>query len=149
MDVVNAMFLSAVVGVIIAIPSVISEFTRRGKNLPILMDVRACWGKTCSAEEVFVFSLFTHLILAIAFGGLYMFLALVGWQFHDFELLSILEYALYFWFFVGVIILPAVRLGFFGRREGRVVWLELLISYALQGFGFWAAFRILPVFLPS
>lgn len=148
MEVINAMFVSAMVGIVIALPAMFSELTRRGKNLPILVDVKACWGRVCTPEETFILSLFMHLLLAVTFGGLYMLLALLGWRFHDFRLLSILEYGLYFWVFVGVMILPLVKLGIFGRREGRFVWLELLSTYVLQSLGLWAAWRLFPVFLP-
>lgn len=148
MEIINGMFLGAVIGAIIAIPAIISEFTRRGKNLPILMDVHACWGRKCTDEEVFVLSLFVHFLLAIAFGGIYLFLVLMGWRFHDFAIFSLLEYAIYFWFVVGVLILPLARLGVFGRREGNWVWLELLISFLLFGLGIWTAMQLFPVFLP-
>lgn len=142
------MFLSAAAGVLIALPALLGELFRRGKNLPILMDVHACWGRPCTAEETFLLSLATHLLISIAFGGLYMFLALLGWGFHDFTLLSLVRYGVGFWLVVGGILLPLSRLGFFGRREGRWVWLELLISQALLTVGFWASLRLFPVFLP-
>ena len=149
MDVINAMFLSTAVGAFLALPAVVSEFLRRGKNLPLLLDVRACWGRVCTAEETFVLSLFTHFLLSMAFGGLYMFAVLSGWLFHDFQLGSIVTYAVIFWLFIGVVIFPLVRLGFFGQREGRWAWLELLASTFLEAIGFWAALRLFPVFLPS
>lgn len=149
MDVVNAMFLSAVVGMIIAIPAMVSELTRRGKNLPLLVDVRACWGHVCTAEETFILSLFTHFLISISFGGLYVLAVLLGWGFHDFRVSSILVYALIFWLLAGGVIFPLVRLGFFGQREGRWAWLELLVSIFFQATGFWLALRLFPVFLPS
>jgi len=147
MEVLNGMFLGAIIGVIIAIPAVISEFTRRGKDLPILMNVHACWGRKCTPEEIFVLSLFVHMLLSIVFGGLYMFLEMMGWGFNNFEIWSLFEYALYFWLVLGVVILPIVNLGFFGRREGKWVPLELLVSQFLFAFGIWLLLKLFPIFL--
>lgn len=147
MDVINAMFLSVVVGAIIALPAVYSEIFRRGKDLPILMDVHACWGKTCTSGEVFILSIFVHMVSSLAFGGGYVTLFFLGW-FRNFSILSILSYAIIFYLFWGVLVLPLIRLGFFGRREGGLVWAELLTSHVLFGLGLWAAFKLFPVFLP-
>lgn len=149
MDVVSAMFLSAVVGIIIALPAIVFEIARRGKNLPLLVDVHACWGRVCTAEETFILSLFTHILVSIAFGGVYMFLVLSGWGFHDFRLRTLMPYAIGFWLLVGLVIFPLVRLGFFGQREGKWAWLELLISILFETIGFWLALDLFPVFLPS
>lgn len=147
MDVVNAMFLSAVVGAIIALPAIYSEIFRRGKDLPILMDVKACWGGTCNDAQVFALSLFAHFVISITFGGLYMAVYLIG-IFQDFSISEIALYTVLFYLLIGLVILPIMRLGWFGRREGNLVWLELLGSNILFGFGFWAAFKLFPVFLP-
>lgn len=147
MDVINAMFLSAVVGAIIALPAVWSEIFRQGKDLPILMDVHACWDKVCTPHEVFTLSFFVHIVSSVAFGGGYMTLFFLGW-FKDFLLFSILSYALLFYLVWGLVVLPLIRLGFFGRHEGGLVWAELLASHLLFGVGLWAALKLFPVFLP-
>lgn len=147
MDIVNGLFLGAVVGLIIALPAIISEIFRRGATLPILIDIETVGKKHYKPREVFILSLAAHEAMALLFGGLYMFLVRVGWRFHDFTLASLGEYAFYFWFFIGGIVCPLIRLGFFGRREGRWVWLELLIAHHLFGLGLWAALRLFPIFL--
>jgi hypothetical protein len=147
MDVVNGMFIGAVIGLIVALPAIYSEIFRQVKDLPILVDVHACWDDTCTDEEVFTLSLFIHMLFSITFGGLYMALYLIGWV-HNFSFFSILGYTALFYVFLGGIILPLIRLGAFGRREGKHVWAELLLSNLLFGLGFWAALRLFPVFLP-
>lgn len=148
MDVINAMFISSVIGLILAAPAFVSELFRRGKNLPLLIDVQACWGRRCTPEETFFLSLFTHLLLELLFGAGYMLLVLLGWWFHDFRFLSILLYGGAHSLLIGLIIFPLVRIGVFGRREGSFVWVEFLFSRFLTAVGFWAAFRLFPIFLP-
>ncbi len=148
MEVINGLFLGAAIGLVIALPAIVAEICRRDRNLPILVDVHACWGQTCKRSEVFWLSLFVHELMAMAFGGLYMLLLIRQWYFLDFRLLALLEYAIYFWLVYGGIVLPLARLGFFGRREGRWVWLELLIAHHLLGFGLWLTLELFPVFRP-
>lgn len=147
MDVVNAMFLSAAIGAIIALPAIYTEIFRRGKDLPILMDVHACWGGTCTDAQVFALSIFVHFIISIAFGGLYMAAYLIG-IFQNFSISEIALYTGLFYLLIGLVVLPIMQLGWFGRREGNLVWLELLGSNILFGLGFWLAFKFFPVFLP-
>lgn len=147
MDVINAMFIGAVIGLIIALPAIYAEIFREVKDLPILVDVHACWGRVCTDREVFWLSLFVHFIFAIAFGGLYATMFFVGLA-RDFSFVSILFFAAVFYLFWGFLILPLLRLGIFGSREGKYVWAELLISHFLMTAGFWAAYRLFPVFLP-
>lgn len=148
MDIINGIFLGAAIGTIVALPAIVSEVLHRRKNLPILVDVHACWGRTCTPVEVFWLSLFAHELMAMLFGAIYMLLVVRGWQFHNFELWPLVEYALYFWIFMCLIILPLVGMGLFGRRESGWIWLELLIAHHLFGLGLWLALRLFPVFLP-
>ncbi|MDP3985494.1 MAG: hypothetical protein Q8P82_01905 [bacterium] len=149
MDVVNGMFLGAAVGLVIAIPAFVSELTRRGKNLPLLMDVHACWKRTCTPEETFLLSLFTHILASLSFGGLYAFFAIMGWGNQNFHLPSIAAFGMIFYLLIGVIILPLAGLGMFARKEGRLVWLELFAIQFLTSVGLWFAYRMFPVFLPN
>ncbi len=148
MEIINGIFLGAVVGLIIALPVIISEIFRRGKNLPLIVDIETIGDKKNTPMEVFVMSLLAHEAMAMLFGGLYMGLVDAGIYFHDFTARSLATYAFLFWILIGAIVCPLISLGFFGRREGRWVWLELLIAHHLFGLGLWFAIRLFPVFIP-
>lgn len=148
MDVINAMFVGAVAGLIVALPAIWSEIFRRGKNLPILVDVHACWGGKCHDGEVFTLSFFTHMMTAIGFGGFYMVFYLLGWGIYDFNLGTLLVYTIFFWLVISLVIFPLVGIGWFGKREGRWVWAESLMGYVLIAVVFWGILQLFPVFLP-
>jgi hypothetical protein len=55
------------------------------------------------------------------------------WNFvgQPYEIFSLVIYSLVVWLVFSLIIFPLFGLGFFGRREGKMVWLEALVSFLL------------------
>jgi len=149
MTVISAVFLSLVAGVITAVPGFLSELEKRApKNIPLLIDIKTFWGKKLTPGEIFILGLSIHLLIAALFGALYEYLALSGFVAFPYQILSLLGYAFCFYLFIGGIILPVVGLGLFGRKEGKTVWYELLITHHLLGFFVWLAVAIFPSLKP-
>ena len=143
MDIFLGAAIGGVVGFVLALPAIIFESMRRQKNLPVLVDVKEIFGKRLTHEELFVVSLFLHLILATLAGGIYTMFAEQGWLFitnAPYALHSILIFTVFAWVVTGGLIFPALHLGFFGRHEGKHVWFELLILQMLTAVGLWLGF---------
>jgi len=51
--------------------------------------------------------------------------------------MSLVIYAIGAWIVVGAILMPLLRMGLFGSREGRYVWLEIFFGMMLIGLGMW------------
>lgn len=135
--------IGGMVGFVLALPAIISESMRRVKNLPVLVDIKEILGRKLTHEELFVTSLLLHLVISTLAGGIYVLFAEQGWLFithASYALHSILIFSLFAWAVTGGMIFPALKLGFFGRREGPHVWFELLVLHQLIGFGLWVGF---------
>jgi len=148
MPIISAVFLSLTAGVITAIPGIFSEFGKRApKNIPLLIDVKTFWGKRLTRGEVFWLGLFVHLLMAALFGALYE-LIVVKSLVAPYRLENLLAYATLFYLLVGGVIFPVVGAGLFGRREGKTVWYELLITHYLFAFIVWLMVYLYPVLKP-
>lgn len=134
--------IGALIGFVIAIPAIMLESMRRVRDLPILIDVKFLFGRKLTDGEVFVVSLLLHLVISTLAGGIYALFAESGWLFitnDPYALPSLLIFFAFAWIVVGSLIFPLLGLGFFGRREGKHVWLEMLIMHELLAFGYWLA----------
>jgi len=132
--------LGTMIGLLLAFPAIILETSRRVKNLPLLIDVYTWRGKKLTDGEVFVVGLLLHLITAGLYGLLYVLFAKNDFFLfpHDpYSLLSMIVFALVLWFWINIVILPLIGLGFFGNKEGGTVWFETLISLLLEGSILW------------
>jgi hypothetical protein len=148
MPIISAVFLSLTAGVITAIPGFISELGKKApRNIPLLVDVKTFWGKRLTRGEVFWFGLFIHLLIAALFGALYEYLVLNDIV-RPFHLGNLLVYAFCFYLFIGGVVFPIVGLGLFGRKEGKTVWYELLITHHLLGFFVWLGILLFPYLKP-
>ena len=148
MPIISAVFLSLTAGAITAIPGIISEFGKRApKNIPLLVDVKTFWGAKLTRGEIFWFGMFIHLLMAALFGVLYEYLVLNA-MVAPYHLGGLLAYAFCFYLFVGGVVFPVVGLGFFGSKEGKTVWYELLITHHLFGFFMWLAIVLFPYLKP-
>lgn len=124
MDYLLGAALGTLIAGVLSIPAILVEiFDRKHKrNLPLLVDVRVLWGRKFSHPEMFVIALLVHLIIGALFGlGFPLFLECV-WL-----------YIVAAWAIVMLVIFPAIGFGLFGRREGKMVWLEVLITVFLIG----------------
>lgn len=144
MSIFEGMFTGLVIGLVWSAPAFVSQSLRHGRGeLPIITDVRTVWGRRVRSEDVLLWSVGLHLLVATLFGGLYPFLVELG-VFPSFAARFIALYAASYWLFTGLAVFPALGLGLFGRREGASVWLELLLSHALYAASYWyAATRLL------
>lgn len=148
MSTINAIFLSLVAGIITAVPAFLSEIGKRPpKDIPLLVDIKSFWGRKLSNGEVFWLGLFIHLVLAALFGAMYE-LIVVKSLVDPYHINNLVIYATFFWLFVGGVVFPVVGLGLFGKKEGKWVWLELLVVQYLLAFFIWLGVFLFPVLKP-
>ncbi len=135
--------IGTLAGFILALPGILLETMRRTKNLPLIMDVKEVWGKKLTDNEVFLLSLFLHLAFSTVTGFLYILLVQHNWFFFPhtpFALDSILLFAGIVWFVSSIIFYPLFGFGVFARKEGKLVWLETLLTSELLGLLLWLGF---------
>jgi hypothetical protein len=148
MPVISAVFLSLAAGLITAIPGFISELGKKAPaNIPLLIDVKTFWGHKLTRGEVFWFGLFIHLLMAALFGALYQ-LEILKSNINPYALDNLAVFATLFWILLGGVIFPIVGLGLFGKKEGRWVWFELLVTHHLFGFFIWLLVTLFPSLKP-
>lgn len=148
MPVISAVFLSLTAGLITAVPGFISELGKKApKNIPLLVDVKTFWGHKLTRGEVFWFGLFIHLLMAALFGALYQ-LEMLKSNINPYALDNLAVFATLFWLLLGGVIFPLVGLGLFGKKEGRWVWFELLVTHHLFGFFIWLLVVLFPSLKP-
>lgn len=138
MSILDGMFTGFVMGLIFSAPAFAAEFLHHRDNLPLLVDVKKIWGREVPSNEVLAWSTALFLGLATVFGGVYPLLAQYGLV-SNYSFAAIAVYALADFFLIGLLAAPLFGMGLFFRREGRLVWLELLISHALFVCGYWYA----------
>lgn len=139
MDLFLGTALGLLVSFLLAVPAMILEASRRVKNAPLLMDVDVWRGRRLTDGEAFAFGLLIHLIIGGLYGFFYTLFAAQGWLFvtnSPYTLHSMLIFAFLGWIVVGFL-LPIFGFGFFGRKEGKTVWFELLVSLLLEGAVLW------------
>lgn len=134
--------IGAILAFIFAFPAIVNEITQRGKekDAPLLVEVKVLWGQTLSRMTMFLLGLLLHVVMGFGFGFFYPVFVTQGWVgiFHGaYSFISLLIYALLFWLGVNLLIFPAIGFGFFGKREGKFVWLEMLIAILFLGVGMW------------
>ena len=144
----NMLILGAALGGLIAfafsVPAIILEIVQRGKvkRLPLLVDVKTIFHRKLHKEEVFLVAVLLQMVIGILFGAAYILFASHGWLLvtqSPYSLLSLIVFACCSFVFTGVILFPLLGMGFFGRKEGKFVWLEMLSSFLLLGFVLWLA----------
>lgn len=139
MMIIDGLFTGFVIGLILAMPSVIAEQVRHSRELPLLMDVKTFWGRRLTPHQVLVASVTTHLATSALFGGIVSALVSVGVLSPLYLFGEIIVYTLAFYLVVGMVVFPLIGFGLFGKKEGEFVWLELLLTNLLYGILFWAA----------
>ncbi|MFH1405573.1 MAG: hypothetical protein ABIH21_05835 [Patescibacteria group bacterium] len=134
--------IGGLVAFVFSIPAIVFEIMERGhvKNVPLLVDIKTIFGRRLHKEEVFLAALFFYIIIGSAYGAAYVWFVENEWSViigTPFTLLSLVVFAVGSWVVLGLVIMPILRMGLFGRKEGRYVWLELLMSMLLVGLGMW------------
>lgn len=138
MDYLLGAALGTMIAFVLAIPALAVEvFDRKHKrNLPLLVDVREIWGKKITHPEMFLIALLVHLVIGGLFGAVYPLIVANDWLYITevpYTFVSLFWYALHVWLVIMLIAFPIIGFGFFGKREGRLVWLEVLITMILIG----------------
>ncbi len=138
MDIWLGAALGGLIAFVLSIPAIIVELADRKHklNLPLLVDVKEIWGRKITQPEMFWIGLLNHLVLGSVFGLLYPLFVVNEWLYitgDPYSMLSLFFYALHFWLVSMLIIFPIFGFGFFGRREGKLVWVEVLITMILIG----------------
>ena len=141
MTLIAALFTGLVIGLVLAVPAVMIELIRpQTKNLPILIDIDIVPGRRTGFE--FELSLALQLFMSTIFGGGYLLLSRLSFTPFDWSGFSYVIYVIIFYLTIGGILFPTLRLGLFGRREGKYVPLELFIAHSLYGFCFYLAVNL-------
>ncbi len=139
--------LGGLVAFVLAIPAIILEIIHRGKeqpNMPFVVDVKTMFGRKLNRYEVFAAAILLHVVLGFLFGVIYVLFVERGWlvvTHAPFTFLSLLVYAVGAFVVVGLAIFPALGMGLFGRKEGRRVWMEILVGMLFNGVGVWLLVR--------
>lgn len=138
MDYLLGASLGGLIAFVVALPAIFIELADRKHkiNLPLLVDVKEIWGHKITQPVLFWLALLNHLIMGVVFGLLYPVFVIKEWLYitgEPYTMLSILVYALHFWVVVMLVVFPVLGFGWFGKREGRLVWLEVLLTLLIIG----------------
>ena len=134
--------LGAALGGLVAfgysIPAIIFELVERGKtNLaPPVIEVSTIFGRKLHKNEAFSAGLLLHICAGMVFGSSYVLFVELGWErflHHPYAFDSFVLYGFLTWIIAGFITYPILQMGFFGRREGKHIWMETLASHMLLG----------------
>ena len=112
-----------------------------GKRLPDI-DSHYLLNRRFSHRETHLLGILIQLALSSIFGALYVFLVDKGWLFHDFHYISILFYGMLVWLVKGLVITPLLGIGFFGIKQGKLVWFEMFLVHQIYAFMFWLAIHL-------
>jgi hypothetical protein len=140
MDYILSVTLGTLVGLLIALPAIVLEASRRVKNMPLLIDIHVWRGFRLKEGEVFVVGLLLHLIISALYGFIYVLFVnkdLLIITHAPYSIFSMIIVAALFWFFLNVIAFPIIGLGIFGIKEGKTVWFETLISLGIESAFLW------------
>lgn len=139
MSVLDGMFTGLVIGVVCSIPALVYDVLfHKHRDLPLVVDVRSVWGKVLPARDVFPASIALHLFFAVLFGAGLPLLSMAGFV-PSYAFRFVVAYGLCFFLLTSLLLLPLAGLGLFGRKEGPLVWIELLLTHVLYALGFWYA----------
>ncbi len=138
MDYLLGASLGTLIAFALAIPALVVEvFDRKHKrNLPLLVDVKEIWGKKVTHPEMFLIALLVHLVIGSLFGLMYPVAVVNDWLYitgSPYTFASLFWYALHAWIVVMLVIFPVIGFGWFGKKEGKLVWVEVLITMILIG----------------
>jgi hypothetical protein len=144
MDYLLSTSIGCLIAFILSVPAILLEIVERWNvpNVPLLVETKFIWGRKLDKHETFLVALLVHLAIGASFGLSYVLFVKNGWLFvtnSPYSFLSLLVFATGCWIVSGLTIFPALGMGMFGRRAGKRVWLELLSSHVLIGFGLWLA----------
>mgnify|MGYP006865011879 CR=1 FL=1 len=135
--------LGGLVAFFFSLPAIVLEIVERGKvkNVPLLVDIKTIFGiKIKHKHEVFFIGLLLYLVLGFLFGAVYVLFVTQGWLFvtnAPYTIYSLLVFAVLSWVVVGLVLFPLLGMGMFGIKEGKYVWVEMLVSHFILGVSLW------------
>ncbi|MBI4599145.1 hypothetical protein HY734_03055 [Candidatus Uhrbacteria bacterium] len=134
--------IGGLVAFLLTLPAIAFEVAKPGPvdRDPLVADVKKAWHLRWSGRGILLAGLFLHVLVGVGYGGVYPLLVERNWRLLPvvpYSLPSLLFYAVGVWLAVGIVLLPLLRFGLFGRRLGPFVWLEFLISMLLIAVGMW------------
>ncbi|HBK33942.1 TPA: hypothetical protein DEP34_02270 [Candidatus Uhrbacteria bacterium] len=142
MDYLLVASLGGLIAFIFSLPAILLEIIEHGKanDLPLLIDMKTVFRRRLNSKEIFWAALLLEILLGVGFGVAYVFFTSHDWLLvthAPYSLASLILFALGAFAVTGVFLFPALGMGLFGRKEGRLVWLELLSSFLLISFALW------------
>lgn len=144
MDYLLGTAIGCLTALVFAVPAIVLEATERWnvQNAPLLVDIKAIWGRVLNRHETFLVALLVHLVIGSLFGLMYVLFVKKGWlvfTHSPYTLLSLAIFAVGSWIVSGLLIFPALGMGIFAHRAGKRVWMEMLASHLVIGLGMWLA----------
>lgn len=141
-DIILGASIGGLIAFLVSAPAIIVETIRHGnvKNLPLVVDVKSFFDLKLSQFAAFAFGVLLHILMGMFLGAVYPAVADNGWL--DFvgrpyEPLSLLVYTVLVWLVFNLILFPLFGFGWLGLKEGKTVWLEVLVSLLLIALLFW------------
>ena len=135
--------LGGLVAFVFALPAILLEIEEKGnvKDVPLLIDVKSIFGiKIRHKHEVFFIGLLLHILMGFLFGWFYVVFVEQGWEFivgAPYTFSSFFVFACLSWIAAGLVVYPILGFGWFGRKEGKHVWMETIISHLVLGLSLW------------
>ncbi|HBR80997.1 MAG: hypothetical protein UX09_C0025G0007 [Candidatus Uhrbacteria bacterium GW2011_GWE2_45_35] len=151
----NDIILGAAIGglaaFLISTPAIVFEIFRRGKTevLPLVVHVKNIFSFKLSQLAAFAVGVFLQILMGMVFGVVYPVVADHGWWAFvgaPYQPLTLFVYTIIVWLFFTLILFPIFGFGWFGTKEGKMVWLEVLVSLFLIALVFCLA---VPFYQPS
>ncbi len=141
-DIILGAAIGGLIAFLISTPAIIIETVRHGKvkNLPLVVDVKTFFDLKLSQFAAFAFGVLLHILMGMVLGGFYPAVADQGWlNFvgHAYGIISLLVYTILVWLVFDLIFFPLFGFGWLGLKEGKTVWLEVLVSLLLIALLFW------------
>lgn len=140
MSVLLGAVLGALASFVLAVPAILLEASRRLSNAPLLLDVHIWRGRKISDGEAFALGLLIHIGIGFVYGLTYAIFArfnLPIGSFGPYSLISMTVFAVALWMVLMMVVCPLVGFGFLGRKEGKTVWLEILMSLLAEAALLW------------
>lgn len=150
-DIILGASIGGLAAFAVSAPAIAFEIIRRGKvkDLPLVVDVKNIFSFHLSRLATFAVGVFLHILMGVVFGGIYPIIADHDWFAFvgpAYNLGTLSVYTVLVWLLFCVVLFPIFGFGWFGKREGKMVWLEVLVSLFLIALIFCLA---VPFFQPS
>lgn len=135
-DIILGASIGGLAALVVSLPAIVVEIFRRGqtKNLPLVVDVNSIFERRLSKLASFALGILLHILMGMVFGAVYPAMVDGGWlNFFgpSYTLSTLLFYTLLVWLVFCLVLFPLFGFGWLGKREGKLVWLEVLVSLIL------------------